>query len=217
MVTIDDMITGRSLLFASLGLCLGCSGDGDGSRPRTQGDFAPIGLGGNEIAACYEVILACLPASPIDHYDRLAIEISAVTHRDGVETGVPLWPPAPTSDPGLDYVFSAYQDYADDVPDSVAGTETSLWAAIEESGGARLVFKNDTATGEYEGGIPIVLDVGLAPVESARGRVLPATINGAWLEAGVFTLDDVSYPEVVALECIVPSGWRYATFPEDCP
>lgn len=89
------------------------------------------------------------------------------------------------------------------LPELLDAASILLLAATEREPAGRILFENDTATGEYEGGKPFVLDVGLTAVTSARGEVLPATLNGAWLERLV-TGHTVSYPALVPFECIVP-------------
>lgn len=204
------------LMLAALSACNDGGGGGRGNG-TPQGDFTPIGIGGNEIAACYQARLACLPTQPLEHFSHFALEISVVVYRDGVPTGLGAWPLPATTSPGLDYSMSSYFRFAPDVPEILDGSSTSLLAAIEREPEGRIVFKNDTATGEYEGGNPFILDVGLSTVTSARGEVLPATLNGAWLESLV-TDQTVSYPALVPFECIVPpDDWLYEAVDEACP
>lgn len=193
-----------------------CGDDGAGSGTPV-GDFAPLGLGGNEIGACYQARLACLPTGSLEHFTLFAVEISVVVYRDGVATGLGAWPLPETTDPGLDYSMSSYFRFRRDVPNLISGNSILLLAAIEREPEGRIVFLNDTATGEYEGGNPFALDVGLSPVSSARGEVLPATLNGAWIESLV-TGQTVSYPALVPFECIVPpDDWLYEAVDDACP
>ena len=62
-----------------------------------------------------------------------------------------------------------------------------------------------------------MLDVALTAVDSPRGQVFAATINGEWLKSLLFTMPNVEMPATAALQCIAPTDWQYEPFAGNCP